>query len=241
MNSNENVRHYILSEKEKIAAFDRIAEHYFNRNFGTMAKADFEVLLFSIYIEHCLDAQIPFDDYTLSKQLGITQSRVRSLKLKKELTIPRKGFDWKQNFVEQIWTARYDEVKHLVKMNISDVNVLTELRHFMEDNGWFDEYQLNPKLFQCRLDIFICLCEKLGNDNSDFYRDIQDKKSELENILSDDKEKSALEKIFSGSLEEGIRELAVSLPKVGVILLLEKLPFGGLAKVAIDAILSVLK
>ena len=35
----------------KIKAFDEIAKHYYNKNFGTMQKFDFDVLMFSIYIE----------------------------------------------------------------------------------------------------------------------------------------------------------------------------------------------
>ena len=42
----------IFSDKEKEDAFDVIAGLYFNRNFGSVSKADFETLLFSIYIEY---------------------------------------------------------------------------------------------------------------------------------------------------------------------------------------------
>jgi hypothetical protein len=74
---------YELDDNEKIAS------NFYNRNFGTMAKSDFEILLFSCYIEHCLDKNLPFDDYTLAEKLGITPSRISSLKLKKELKYPR--------------------------------------------------------------------------------------------------------------------------------------------------------
>ena len=74
-----------FTSEEKNALFDKIAAMYFNKNFGSTQKADFETLLFSEYIEHCLRFKLPFDDYTISKELGITQSRVRSLKERKEL------------------------------------------------------------------------------------------------------------------------------------------------------------
>lgn len=41
-----------FSNEEKIAIFDKIEQHYFIRNFGSMTKTDFETLLFSEYIEH---------------------------------------------------------------------------------------------------------------------------------------------------------------------------------------------
>ena len=40
-----------FSNEEKIAMFDKIEQHYFTRNFGSMTKTDFETLLFSEYIE----------------------------------------------------------------------------------------------------------------------------------------------------------------------------------------------
>ena len=61
-----------FSNEEKQACFDKISELYFCKNFGSTSKADLEVLLFSEYIGHCISAGEPYDDYTLSKQLGIT-------------------------------------------------------------------------------------------------------------------------------------------------------------------------
>ena len=55
--------------EEKIAVFDEIANNYFHKNFGSMTKVDLETLLFSKYIDHCIGEKIPFDDYTLSKEV----------------------------------------------------------------------------------------------------------------------------------------------------------------------------
>lgn len=77
--NNEIGEKYLqFSEEEKMHLFDAVQKNYFQKNFGTMSKSDLEVLLFSEFIEHCLNNEIPFDDFSLSKQLGITQSRVRS-------------------------------------------------------------------------------------------------------------------------------------------------------------------
>lgn len=78
-----------FSDKEKLAAFDKIAGLYFDRNFGSVSKADFETLMFSIYIEHLLDNDLPYDDYTMSNSLGISESRIRTLKERKQLKYPR--------------------------------------------------------------------------------------------------------------------------------------------------------
>lgn len=147
-----------FSNKEKQSCFDKISELYFCKNFGSTSKADLEVLLFSEYIEHCIGAGKPYDDYTLSKQLGITQSRVRTLKERKELKYPHEGFDWRVSFADSVKNAKYDESDHYVKIIIQDVNVLNEARHFIEEKGWYDECSLNKKLFRLPLDCFVEIC-----------------------------------------------------------------------------------
>lgn len=62
-----------------------------------MQKTYFETLLFSLYLDHILDISEDdmntYSDYTLSKYLGITQSKVSNLKVKKELQYPYAKFD----------------------------------------------------------------------------------------------------------------------------------------------------
>lgn len=89
-----------FTNDEKIIVFDKIAALYFEKNFGSTTKADFETLLFSEYIEHCMRCGEPYDDYSLSKKLGITQLRIRSLKERKELKYPCSDFDWKDSTAE---------------------------------------------------------------------------------------------------------------------------------------------
>ena len=231
-----------FTEKEKQTAFGQISNCYFNKNFGTMSKADFETLLFSIYIEHCIDKKLPFDDYTLSKSLGITQSRVRALKVRKELKYPKKEFRWKDNFIESIPLARYDEATRLVKLHISDVNVLIELRNFMEEHGWYNEYQLNPKLFQCRADIFIDLCRELDDNGSPKLPQASiEKLKELEHRTEKEQEKSALQKIASRALEDGLKGLAISASKEILLGALRAIPFSGLALQAIQSFISIVE
>lgn len=223
--------------EEKVEFFDAIADRYFNRNFGTMLKADIDTLIFSTYIEHCLKKGLPYDDYSLSNSLGITESRVRSLKERKQLQYPYENYDWKKAFIELIPNAKYNDVKKLVQINIGDVNLMKDVRHFVYENGWFDEFQLNPRLFQCRLDYFLALCYKLG-DIKEFKGDT---KAKILELAKNEQEKSALEKIAAGSFEDGIKALVAVGTKVAISQVLALIPFGGFAKYAIDAIIEVLK
>lgn len=147
----------LFSTEDKAAAFDKIAEKYFNKNFGTLQKADFEVLLFSIYINRILDKGeenvIDYSDYTLAKELGIAQTRIKNLKVKKQLQYPRENFNWRESFIKLWENARYENGK--IKIYIPDVNLFNEIQNAIEENGGFIEKQLNPKLLQVSPEYFV--------------------------------------------------------------------------------------
>jgi hypothetical protein len=225
-----------FSNEEKIAFFDMIADRYYNRNFGTMLKADIDTFIFSTYIEHCLQNNLPFDDYTLSINLGITESKVRSLKERKQLQYPYENYRWKEAFVELIPLAKYNDTKQLIQMNIQDVNLIKDVRHFIYDNGWFDEFQLNPRLFQCRLEYFIALCSRL---ESEVVFDDETKKS-LKELAKSEKEENAIQKILSGDLEDGVKDIIISGSKELLLELLKLIPFGGVAGKAIELLIKVI-
>ena len=106
------------SQEDQAEGFRKLATACFERNFGRLSKADMEVLLFSIYIEHLLQTGADYDDYTLALKLGIPESRVRNLKVKKELQYPYADYNWKLALAERLQYAKYDEKKALVKVSI---------------------------------------------------------------------------------------------------------------------------
>lgn len=228
-----------FTESEKREAFDRIAAHYYQGNFGSLSKSDLDVLLFTILLEHCRSNGERTDDYALSKLLGITQSRVRTFKQKSQLQYPGE-LDWQGAFVECIQNAHFDEIKGLVKVSIPEVNVLIELRQFMLDQGWYDEYQLNPKLFQCRLEIFIALCAKLTGGMEEFPEETKKQLEELKSKLPE-KESPGLGKLIGGQLQDGLIEFAKNASIEMLCEGLKLLPFGGLAGKAIKLLIDVIK
>ena len=228
----------LFTKEEKVELFDKIAERYYNHNFGTMLKADIDTLIFSTYIEHCMKYGEPYDDYTLSIKLGITESRVRSLKERKQLQYPYENYNWKDAFVVLISKAKYNPVKQLIQMNIQDINLMKDVRHFVYEHGWFDEFQLNPKLFQCRLDFFISLCKEL-EENSDIQYDEETKK-QLKLLAKNDTQRSAIEKIIDGDMGIGFSELVKECADDVITELLQTIPFGGIANKAIKELIKVL-
>ena len=226
-----------FSEKEKAAAFDRISEHYFNRNFGSLPKSNLDVLMFSIYLEHCAQCGEPTDDYALSKDLGISQARIRTLKQNEALQVTSTRADnWKTEFANYTKFARYDNVKQLVKLTIPEVVVLNELRHFIVENGLYDEYQLNPRLFQCRVDVFAEICSLLEDESIVFDADSKRKIKALKAKIPEEDGKTAIEKICSGAWKSGLRDLSRSVGTEVLSEVLDLIPFSGIAKIAISGV-----
>lgn len=213
-----------FTQEEKIAIFDKIAQHYFVRNFGSMSKADFEILLFSEYVEHCIKENIPFDDYSLSKVLGITQARIRTLKEKKELKYPSE-FNWKERFAEAVKNAKVDPNDHYVKMIIQDVNVMNEVRNFIEVNGWYDECSLNKKLLRIPLDCFVEICY-----NNESFEGVFGEETKCAIKKISNAEDSAVQSFLKDFSKDGLKAFLMSASKDIISEILNLLPFGGIAK-----------
>ena len=229
-----------FSVEEKAAAFDEIAKHYYSSNFGSISKSDLDTLIFTIFLRHHKKHGSSTDDYTLSKTLGITQGRIRSLKQKSQLQYPE-SISWKESFATYIQNARYDEVKRLVKVTIPEINIMIELRHFLEEHGWYDEYQLNPKLFQCRLDIFILICAAFDDEPIVLTEEAREKIEQLENTLPDGSEKGSLKKILKGSFEDGAKDFFKNAGTSLICELLKMLPFGTVAGDMVKWIIKLLE
>ena len=132
--------------------------------------------------------------------------------------------------------AKYNDTKRLVQLYVGDVNLIKDIRNYVYQHGWFDEFQINPKLFQCGVDHFINLCKSLEGS----YAFDSETKRAIKSLAKNDKEKSAIEKIISGSFEDGMAELIKDVSKEALAEILKLLPFGGIAKDAIDAFINVI-
>lgn len=154
-----------FTPEEKIKYFDQIAARYYERNFGQVSKADMELLMFHFYlekmIENCCaeDGTVDYNqcsDFKISKELGITQQRVRNLKVKKQLAFPVE-FDWKISLARLTKNARFDPDTHKVTLSIPDPNLYLEIQNFIEEQGAYIEKQLNGKVLQLRAEYYIDL------------------------------------------------------------------------------------
>lgn len=151
------------SIEKKAEMFDTIAKHYYNKNFGTLSKSDLDLLMFHFYlteeVEEDKEKHQGFDfnkvsDYVISKQLGITQQRVRALKIRKQLKYPIE-FDWKESLNLLISTARFDVVSQKIVIPIPDPNLMIEIQNKIEESGGYIVGQTGGKTLKIRIEYFM--------------------------------------------------------------------------------------
>lgn len=197
-----------------------IKEQCLDRNFGTLSKSEFDLLVFHYYIlEKQSNASGAYvSDYDIGRDLGLTIQRVRSLREREALKWRSQG-DWKDKFLECLKHARYDEKSDAVKIPVLDVNVIKEVRNFIEMAGLIDDYQLNPKVFQCNLDalIAICLDFKSGSDDNlcgkilDELRDSKDGKVSR----AVEEQEHPIRSLIKKAAIIGAQETIASIPYIG--------------------------
>ena len=220
--------------ESKAKAFDKIAEKYYFSNFGSTTKSDFDVLMFSIYIEQILDKEQSnmqaYSDYTLSKQLGITQSKISNLKVKKELAYPYNGFKWQDSFIEISKNAVFEDNK--IKIFIPDRNLYLEIKNAIECAGGFIEVQLTANLLQVRLEYFLDLITAIDDEK---MRAVHRKEIQ-KRIKEQDKDISIIEKAPIG------KTLINKTPELIIEIISQCIPvFGGVAKSVAMNLLEIIK
>lgn len=157
--------------QEKADRFDQISKMFYETNFGLASKAEIELLMFKFYYEKLIESNrtstgnIDYNacsDYRISKDLGITQQRVRNLKIRKQLVYPAK-YDWKKELSILMNNARYDEKLNKITVSIPDPNLYYDIQNFIEELGGYIDIQLNSKILQIRAEYFLALVVAVEN------------------------------------------------------------------------------
>ncbi len=197
--------------EEKAAMFDEIASHYYNKNYGTFSKADMDLLMFSFFLDREIkkhayeDGHLDYNsvsDYLISKELCITQQRVKALKVKKQLLYPIE-YDWKISFAALLQNARYEKDSQKIIMSIPDPNLLIEIQNFVEEKGGYISTQFNSKILQIRIEYFIELVALVSDEES--------KKKIIKSIKEQIKKTDKNESIFDEkNIGKSLIDLAVN-------------------------------
>lgn len=165
----------LFANFDKTKAFDKLAELFYDRNFATTSKSEIDLLMFSFYLDATISTytneQNVLDytqttDYQIGQQLGITQEKVRNLKVKKQARYPVK-FDWKKSFETIRSNIRLDNKRIIIP--ISDPNLQIEIRNYINENGGFVDVESSKDYLRIRIEYYLMLMY--------YTLDIEDKKA----------------------------------------------------------------
>ena len=152
-----------LTNGEKMAAFDKIADMFYDRNFGMATKTDIELLMFSIYMDAMIrrDSEKIIDgkncsDSVMARALGVPQAKIRTLKEKKiqRYSLP-KEFNWVEELSKLIKYATYNDKTGYIELNIPDRNLYLAIQDHIENQGGALNITLNSKLLSVRPEYFV--------------------------------------------------------------------------------------
>ncbi len=200
------------SSEAKAAAFDRIAELYYHRNFGTAGKSEIDLIMFGIYLDELVkaaksdEAKIDYDsisDHKLAKVFGITPQKIKSLKMKKHLSFDDpEEFDLQQVLSRIILkkSALTTDKEHNIVINIPDPFVYSEIKDYIESHDGMIDSSFNSQLMKIPQKNFFELCELCATE--DEYDELMQKINEYldANKTADIKSgKDLLDKIQQGT------------------------------------------
>ena len=123
-----------------------------------------ELLMFSILMDGMIHKYSNGDvldmnacsDYNMAKMLGIKQTAVKNLKLKKQARYPVE-FDWRKSLESIKDSIRYDNRKNKVIIPVPDPNLYEKIRNFIQEKGGYIDIQLGSNVIQIRPEYYFWL------------------------------------------------------------------------------------
>lgn len=201
MHNNEEYKN-LFEKYDKAKASDTLAELFYDRNFATASKSEIELLMFSFYLDATIaaytDKQNVLDykkasDYHVAKQLGITQEKVRNLKVKKQARYPV-AFEWQKSLESIRDNIRLDGGRIIIPIN--DPNLRIEIKNFITENGGFVDVESGKDYLRIRIEYYLMLMYYTldSKDRKEFQKEMkkQLKKDNTNEHIFDDTNKIEL-------------------------------------------------
>lgn len=196
------------TDQKKARAFDEIAELYYKKNFGTASKSEIDLRMFCIFMKNAEETLgnrlteaekfAALTDHKIAKTLGITPSRVNSLKLKKRLSYDAGNEqDWKNYLRELIITQNAIKLENEdIVISISDRFIYNEISDLLEEKHQVANTSFNPKILSFSVSNFYRLCELCLTDE-----ELEELNKNLEKALKSNNanNKDTLDKIQQGT------------------------------------------
>lgn len=132
-------------------SFLELAKHYYNKNFGTMTKTEFEFLMFTILYKELEKNSGDISDVALGFELGISPKKVNAMKEKITLRTPTQdldGINWheKMSTLLKKRAISYDKDNEMFSIAINDWFVFYKATEFLKSNDIFYEEKNNTSI-----------------------------------------------------------------------------------------------
>lgn len=135
----------------------------FTRRFGSFSKTDYEVLMFTIFLD---SLPLPLRNYDISIALGITESKVRNLRVKSQLMYPRK-LEWAEELVKSIEHGYYDRTTGQITVTFEDPSIQNLMKNKIEESFGTVGQTLNIKQLVLPIESFLLLAAFAEQDEDD--------------------------------------------------------------------------
>lgn len=98
-----------ITPEQALNTFEILARGYYNRNFGTMAKSEIDLVMFQCFENAARRSNSALTDYELSCKLALTPQRIQNFRTKGAL---RNGFahDWVDSFLQVLNRGTYEMI-----------------------------------------------------------------------------------------------------------------------------------
>lgn len=136
--------------KTELEDFDRLADRFFGRGFASLTKTEVEVYLFDVYMRGVERVGNEPSYYAIGRELGISESRVRTLAEKRSL------YFYEPPSVDECLLYLLDHAPtefrgDVVRIQVNDVNILRALQDYMESRELGYEPELSGRAFRVTL------------------------------------------------------------------------------------------
>lgn len=144
--------------KESIT-IEEIIQSYLKRGFGSMNKNDFEVWIFNEW-RKLQDKNL--SDYAISKELKISETKVKRLRYEADLKYSSDNDDDKlqEHFFELLKTAKYKKENSKLQFVIKDKLLRGYISDCLEKDGRFMDSSFNANMVSIYVDDFSFLLEQ---------------------------------------------------------------------------------
>lgn len=140
---DDMLKHHLINRVEQA--------NLFSKHFGSFNKSDYEVLMFTVYLDS-IEGEVR--DYDISIALGIPESKVRTLRVKSQLLYP-KEIDWVDILAKALSNGIYDD--GMVTITIEDPSARNRIRYEVEKQYGMVGLSLNSKQMILPIESFIML------------------------------------------------------------------------------------